>query len=195
MVTAPLEIRIAFDQGYATYKHESFADFPVPPGVVLASLAPAEASVIWQFFVWCFGEVEPAGPTSKLYFIHWQEGVKRHYDHAVHSLLDFEYPIWANCTQANPHYIEMHNETGEIQTMDLQLHMAVFPNPSAYLDWYCDLILLGLRNDISDYLLTVMNTTREDFRRRLTRRAEIAYSSKLERLIEQLRPMPRREVR
>jgi len=195
MATAPLEIRIAFDQGYATYKHESFADFQVPPGVVLASIAPAEASVIWQFYLWCFGEVDPAGPTSKVYFIHWQEGVKRHYDHMVHSLLDFEYPIWANCTQANPHYVEMHNETGAVQTMDLQLHMAVFPNPQAYLDWYCDLILLGLRNDISDYLLTVMNTSREDFRRRLARRAEIAYSSKLERLIEQLRPMPRRKVR
>jgi len=195
MVTAPLEIRIAFDQGYATYKHEPIVDFQVPPGVTRISFAPAEASIVWQFYVWCFGEVDPAGPTSQLYFIHWQEGVKRHTDYMVHSLIDFEYPIWANSTQANPHYLEMHNETGAIQTVDLQLHMAVFPNPQAYLDWYCDLILLGLRNDISDYLLTVMNTTREDFRRRLIRRAEIAYSSKLERLIEQLRPMPRREVR
>jgi len=194
MAIAPLEIRIALDQGYATYKHESFADFQVPPGVVLASIAPAEASVVWQFFLWCYGEVDPAGPTSQVYFIHWQEGVKRHYDHAVHSLLDFEYPIWANCTQANPHYIEMHNETGAVQTMDLQLHMAVFPNPSAYLDWYSDLVLMGLRNDISDYLLTVMNISRDDFERRLDRRAETAYMSKLERLIERLRPAPRREV-
>ena len=112
--------------------------------------------------------------------------MKRHIDYAVHSLLDFEYPIWANSTKANPHYIEMHNETGEVQTVDMQLHMAVFPNPSTYLDWYCDLILLGLRNDISDYLLSVMNTSRDEFERRLEKRRENVYLSKLESLVAQL---------
>jgi len=168
MAVAPLEIRIAFDQGYAAYKHEPIVDFQVPPGVTTISFAPAEASVVWQFYVWCFGEVDPAGPTSQLYFIHWQEGVKRHTDYMVHSLLDF------------------HNETGQIQTIDLQLHMAVFPNPSAYIDWYCDLILMGLRNDISDYLLTIMNISRDDFEKRLDRRRETAYMSKLESLVARL---------
>ena len=186
MAVAPLEIRIAFDQGYAMYKHEPIVDFQVAPGTTLISFAPAEAAVVWQFYVWTFGEVDPAGPTSQLYFIHWQEGVKRHTDYMVHSLLDFEYPIWAVSTQANPHYLEMHNETGVTQTIDLQLHMAVFPNPSAYIDWYCDLILMGLRNDISDYLLTIMNISRDDFERRLNRRRETVCLSKLESLVARL---------
>ena len=54
MVTAPLEIRLAFDQGYALYKHEPIVDFQVPPGTVTISFSPAEASVVWQFYVWCF---------------------------------------------------------------------------------------------------------------------------------------------
>jgi hypothetical protein len=166
LAIAPLEIRIAFDQGYARYKHEPL-EIPIPPGVTLITFSPPEPQLVWQFYVWIFGQATPAGYTSKLYFIHWQEGVEKHTDPAVHSLLDYEYPIWANSTKGNPHYIEMHNETGAVQTIDLQLHMAVFPNPSAYLDWYCDLVLLGLRNNISDYMLTVMGTTLESFIRGL----------------------------
>jgi hypothetical protein len=174
VAVAPQEIRVAFDHGHALFKHEPL-EFAIPPGTLLISFAPASATLVWQLFLFTFGRVSPAGPTSDLYFTHWQEGVARHDDPMVHSLLDFEYPIWAVSTTANPHYIELHNLTEEVQTLDLQLWMAVFPNRTAYARWYCDLILLGLRNQISDYLLSMIGMSRSDFEALLEERRRGAY--------------------
>jgi len=173
-------------------------ELPFPPGRLLIQFAPTDPGVIWQFYLFTFGQVDPAGPTSKLYFYHWQEGVKRHADPMVHSILDFEYKIWAWSSRANPHFIEAHNETGEVQTVDLQLWMGVFPNRMAYAKWYADLILLGLRNDIGDYILRATGLSREEFERMLKMRRDRCYRSLEAGLLEEIRdritppPRPRR---
>jgi len=174
MAVAPLEIRIAFDHGHAQFRHEPL-EIPIPPGApsMLISFAPVRPALIWQYYLWTFGAVVPAGPTSKLYFKHWQEGVVRHDDPMVHSLLDFEYPVWANATLTNPHYIECYNLTGQTQTIDLQLWLAEFPTAGAYIDWYCDLIILGLRCDIAGYILKAMELKREEFEERLQTRRKV----------------------
>jgi len=184
-VTAPLELRIAFDRGYALFKHEPL-EMQIPPGTFTIMFAPSDPDVIWQYYLWTFGQVSPAGPTSRLYFYHWQEGVKKHADPMVHSLIDFEYKIWAWSSKANPHYIEVHNETGEIQTVDMQFWMGVFPNPRTYAYWYADLILLGLRNDVGDYILKACKMSREEFEKILEERRKSCYRSLEAGLLEQV---------
>lgn len=174
MVFAPLEIRIAFDHGHAGFKHEPL-ELTIAPGMTLLTFAPSKPELVWQYYLWTFGNVTPIGPTSAVYFVHWQEGVKGHVDPLVHSLLDFEYSIWANSTMANPHYVRIFNLTGAPQTLDLQLWMAEFPNRTAYLKWYCDLIIAGLRNNIGDVLLQIMKVTRPEFETILEDRRTKAY--------------------
>ena len=187
MAVAPLEIRIALDSGYAQYMHGSLA-FDVPVGTTLTTMKPTLDEQVWQFYVWCFGSVRPMGPTPLLAFAHWQEGVQIHGDPFVHSLVDFEYPIWANCTRLNPHNLKWINSTGAIQTIDMQYHLGIFPNREKYLNWYCDLILLGLRNRISDFLLDVMGIRRTDFVKKLdARRTVDIYPSTMETLLAKLK--------
>lgn len=178
----PLELRVACDSGYAQYMHGSLS-FDVPTGTTLATVKPTLDEQVWQFYVWCFGSARPIGPTPLLAFAHWQEGVQIHGDPWIHSLVDFEYPIWANCTRLNPHYLKWVNSTGAIQTVDFQYHMGIFGNREKYLNWYCDLLLLGLRNRISDFLLDVMGIRRENFQVKLDTRRTSVYLSTMEEIM------------
>jgi len=150
----PDEIKIALDGYYADFKHEPL-EIDIPPGDPAATVTfePAKKNIIWQIYVMLFGELTPAGPTSDVWFKHWQVGVKPHKDPMVHSILDFPYPMWANCNKGNPHYIELHNLTDETQTVDLQIYMAVFSKPRDYAEWFSDLILMGKRYSVGREIL------------------------------------------
>ena len=177
MAIIPRELRIAIDQGYGLFSHLPLQMY-FPPGTLLVTSAPPDESAVWQYYLWTFGAMTPGGFSADVYFKHWQEGVQKHDDPMVHSLMDFEYSIWVNSTRANPHYIEIHNTTGVMQIVDTQFWMVVFPNRSKYIDWYCDLILMGLRNDIGEYLLRIMKTSKEDFERRLEYRSKMCFNSR-----------------
>jgi len=184
----PDEIKTAIDGLYGEFKHESFS-IDIPPGdpAFTVSVGPKKANEVWQIYAIMFGELSPAGPTTDVWFRHWQTGVFPHSDPMVHSILDYVYPMWAITTSENPHYLELYNTTGEVQTLDLQMYMATFRDAEDYLKWFSELIISGRRFDIDDDYLGAMGVSRRHF--------EEVYEETKERLLERRPDKTRRLLR
>jgi len=182
MTYIPDEIKIAIDGRYAEFQHEPFS-IDMPPGdpAFTAHFGPKERDRVWQMYVMTFGDITPVGPTQDVWFRHWQIGVREHNDPMDHSLLDFPYPMWAPATKNNPHYIEVHNLTGDVQNVDLQVYFAFFYSKEDYARWMADLILLGYRLDVGHDFLRTAGMSRKEF--------ESIYEDQRDKMVKK-RPVP-----
>ena len=158
----PVEIRIAQDHGHGQFKHLPM-EMEFAPGETLLSVSPPEKEIVWQIYVVTYGELTPSPPTSDFWFVHWQVGVKKHTVPLLHSVTDFPYPMWAPCTQSNPHWLEAHNETGATQTIDAQFYLVTFDRNEEWARWMSDLILLGYRFGVGDEILKAVGLGRSEF--------------------------------
>ena len=168
----PIEVRVAQDHGHGEFR--SFPlEMPFAPGTTLFSVSPPEKAKVWEIYVVTYGEITPSPPTSDFWFEHWQVGVKRHTTPFVHSLMDFPNPMWAPCTQASPHRIEAHNETGAVQTVDVQFYLITFDRDEDWGKWMADLILLGHRLGVGTDILKAVGLSPLEFEGILSDRRDV----------------------
>jgi len=134
MPRMPEWVAMAYKKGWAR-SFNQMLQLDYPPGSTRFFIHPKLREATWLVYGWNYGEIDPAGPTSDFNFVWEQEGILRFKDYMVHSTIDFTYPVFLEVTENTPVLTVANNNTGQTQTVDFTIFIAIFEHPEDYEKW------------------------------------------------------------